>query len=183
MLIAKSKAQAGWFLFEALFSLIIGFFVLSAATYFFFSSCGALTKMADQWHRIEVLERWRLFMNDALNSSLAYSRCDHTDSVNLSVIDQTRYQLHTCRFVDSSWRWIDTSYYVAKKEGVSYLYEKLAGKRGVAWIPSVKSIRAYFIGIGEIKKTHLFVIDWTPEQALGAELSMHFVFHWSDEEK
>ena len=183
MLITKNKAQGGWFLFEVLFSVIIGFFVLSAATYFFFSSFRALTEMGNQWHRIEVLERWRLWMNDALNPSLAYSRCDHMDSVNLSAIDQTRYVLHSCRLVDSRWHWIDTSYYVGKKEGVGYLYEKVAGKRGVAWVPFIKTIRAYMISLGEEKNSHLFVIDWTPEQVVAPQLSTHFVFHWSDEEK
>lgn len=122
-------------------------------------------------------------MQDALNQTLAYSRCDHTGSVNLRDINHTEYVLHSCRFIDQSWHWIDTRYYVKKKQGVSYLYEKIAGKTGVAWIGFVKNIQAYPISVGIQKKSHLFVIDGIVENVSIPALDTHFVFQWSDDKK
>ena len=179
------RKEGGWLLLEMIVSLVIGFFIVSGATHFFYANYAQWVSMSDSWHRIEVFEKWRIWMLDALNQEKDRSRCGSLGSVKLQKADSQSkkshhgddFMLHSCRWVDQKWQWIDTHYYVKDKGGVSYLYEKVTGKQGVAWIPHIQTI--------EVHPTHsdasMFDVEFL-EDLLGKRVGIkpRFVFFWHD---
>lgn len=179
--------QSGWFLLEALLAMVIGCVVVCAATEYTFRVFSTLDCFNKTWEQLQQIEKWRLWMKDALDSKQAHLHCQSSGQVAISIIKQ-QLQLHSCRWVKQHWRWVDTQYFVKTKKGVPFLYEKTNGEPAVAWFSGVQALR---LKVLPVKKAgaHLFAVDWvfwtlgSSPRASGSGLNTYFILAWQDEKK
>lgn len=172
--------QGGWLLLEALLATVIGFFILAAATQFFFSSTGNLAELVQQWYRLGQYEKWRLWLHDLLDTEQAKLHCGEQERIAIERIEKDGFSLHTCRLLSLHWQWASTRYYLRKKGDLSYLYEKTADQPGVAWIPGVIGLQAKQTAPVKQGCTGL-VVDWQSDSAHQSDLSAHFYLGWCSE--
>jgi hypothetical protein len=170
--------QRGWLLFETLLATVIGFVVLTAATQFFFTSTRVLTQLVEQWHRLGQYEKWRLWMRDLLDVNKAQEHCGDEAKIGVQRIEKNAVNLRSCRWLEQRWQWVTTRYYLRKKKGVSYLYEKTADQSGVAWIPGITQLQASLQPAGVKPGCQLLTIDWRSEKRLQSKLESRFIFTW-----
>jgi hypothetical protein len=178
-----NSKQTGWILFETLLASMIGFLVLAGATEFFFSSCHFVNQLMAQWYRLGQFEKWRLWMHDLLNVELNQLRCGNNQTIAVLKITHNAFSVRSCRWIDGRWQWLTTDYYLRKKKGVSYLYEKTGVEPSVAWIAGVKALRATLATSTTRANCQNLVVDWVLSDTYQPLLDSHFVFGWCNKTK
>ena len=153
------KKQAGWFLLETLLSLVIGFFVVTAATDYVYRIFSQLTQISQTWNTLGQFEKWRVWMQDELDAAKARSHCSDWGQVSLTAVNKQQVLLHSCRWVNQHWQWLDTSYFVKSKKGMRYLYEKTGTQPAVAWLAGIKHLGAHAMAVKKIG-AHLLSMDF-----------------------
>lgn len=137
------RQQGGWLLLELLLAWAVGALVVLAAVGFFSVATAKISNMMMACQRVAVMKKWLSWIEDSLDEGLAQQRCSSSDhpSVLQSAQSAKGFVLHSCRWLDQRWQWVDSRYYVRAKKGENYLYEKIAVKPAVAWIPGIDAVQ------------------------------------------
>lgn len=175
-------SQSGWLLLELLLSWAIGALVVIASLHFFLVSYSRLIEVMQVSNRVTLFEKWLLWMQDALDDEQAKQHCGSGDSPWLQSLQSSREELllHSCRWFEQRWQWVNTRYYVKSKQGVNYLYEKTENKPAVGWISDIHQLKLQFMDHVPLKASyHLLKVDLIGAQVQQG-INTSFVFGWHD---